>query len=884
MADQRPDPDKLLAHLKSQEAQATRGKLKIFFGASAGVGKTNAMLEAARKAAAEGIDVVVGYVEPHGRKETEALLIGLEVLPSRLIDYRGAKLREFDLDAALARKPALILVDELAHTNAPGLRHAKRWQDVEELLSLGIEVYTTVNVQHLESLNDIIAQITGVRVRETVPDAIFETAAEVELVDLPPDDLLLRLKEGKVYVPKQAAAAIENFFRKGNLIALRDLALRRTAERVHAQMQTYRHEHDIVTTWPTAERILVCVGPSPSSARLVRAARRLAHGLRAEWIAVHVETPAHARLPQTDRDRLHQNLRLAESLGAKTLMLSGLRMSEEIVNCARSRNISKIVVGKPTGSRWREALCGSLVGDIVRHSGDIDVYVIRGEPEDETSTLPLVLRSAQSWPAYLFGLLVVALCSGVGKLLSAYLSPPNLIMIYLLGVVFIAARFGRGPALLASLLSVIAFNFFFVPPILTFNVADPEYFITFGVMFVVALIISTLTLRLRHAAEAARRREQRTAELYDMSRELVTAKSLDQVREIVLRHMQEVFASAIALLLPDENGRLTTPAGASFAAEAKEQSVAQWVYDLRQKAGLGTATLPGANALYLPLFASRGIVGVLGVRPQNAGNMQNPELLQLLETFANQIALAVESARLSEEAQRTQIMIETEKLRNTLLSSVSHDLRTPLASITGAASSLLEPENALPAATRRELTQTIHDEAARLNRLVRNLLDMTRLESGAVKLNKEWQPLEEVIGAALTRLDEQLTGRQVTTHLPPDLPFVAFDGVLLEQVFINLLENAIKYTPAASPIAISARIINENIVVEIADCGPGLPPTEIERVFGKFYRSRVAEGKGGVGLGLTICKSIIEAHGGRIWAENRPEGGAAFRFTLPLKG
>jgi two-component system sensor histidine kinase KdpD len=683
MNDQRPDPDALLTRVQAEETQQTHGKLKIFFGATAGVGKTYAMLETAHARCADGMDVVVGWVDTHSRAETEALLQGLEVLPRRAVTYRSTTLEEFDLDAALARRPALLLVDELAHTNAPGSRHAKRWQDVEELLAAGIDVYTTVNVQHLESLNDVVAQITSVVVRETVPDSMLEQADEVELIDLPPDDLLQRLREGKVYVPEQARRALDHFFSKGNLIALRELALRRTADRVDAQMQVYRRTHEITEAWPTTERILVCVSPSPLSARLVRATRRMAGRLRAEWLAVYVETPAHLRLSEADRERVIHTLRLAEQLGAETVTLNGQHVSEEILTYARTRNVSKIVVGKPLRPRWREVVFGSVVDELARNTDDIDVYVISGEHDDSRPPSPRPPDHTSDWSAYGWALAVVVLCTVLDWLMFPAFEKANLVMVYLLGITVVAVRGERFAAILASVLSVVAFDLFFVSPYLSFAVTDLEYLITFAVMLVVALVISTLAVRLRQQAEAARQRERRTAALYAMSRELASTRATDGLLQAAARHIHEVFESQVSLLLPDATGHLqpwdnttegpigpksghtdypiSTPTQSRqgqrhglggpvlFALDTKEQSVAQWVYRHRQMAGLGTATLPSAAALYLPLLTPRGAVGVLGVRPVQQRRLQAPEQLHLLETFASQIALVLERATLAEE-------------------------------------------------------------------------------------------------------------------------------------------------------------------------------------------------------------------------------------------
>jgi len=884
MEERRPDPDQLLKRVQEAAKKEARGKLRIFFGAAAGVGKTYAMLEAAQQERREGIDVVVGWVQMHGRPETEALLAGLEVLPPRLIEYAGKQVPEFDLDAAIKRRPTLILVDELAHTNVAGSRHAKRYYDVQELLDAGINVYTTVNVQHLESLNDVVTQITGIPVHETVPDSILDQADEVELIDLPPDDLIQRLREGKVYIPEQARHAIENFFRKGNLIALRELALRRTAERVDAQMQVYRQDHAVPSTWPCAETIMVCVNLNPRSGRLVRAAKRMAGGLHAKWIAVYVQTPEHLRRPIAERDRVIQMLRLAEQLGAETVTLSAQRVSEEILNYARSRNVSKIIAGKPLRSRWKELLFGSVVADLVRGSGEIDIYVITGEAGPSRPIVARVLKKPTSnWQAYGEAFLSVGVSTTIAWLMFPYFALTNIVMVYLLSVVLAAIRLGRGPSVLASFLSVAAFDFFFVPPYLSFAVSDTQYVITFVVMLVVALVTSNLTVRVREQADAARQRERRTGTLYAMSRELTMHRLVENLVRVAARHIREVFKCQVAVLLPDKSGRLMAPRGeqVSFVFDPKNKGVAQWVFDHGQLAGMGTETLPGADALYVPLVASKGVMGVLAVKPDAPRELLAPEQLHLLETFASQTAAAIERASLAEEAQRTQLLVETERMRNAVLSGVSHELRTPLATITGVMSSLLEKEQQLPD-ERWELIQTVYDEAVRMDRLINNLLYMTRLEGGALQVHKERLPLEEVVGAALVRLEERFDGHAVKTDLPSDLPLVPMDGVLIEQVLLNLLDNALKYAPENSAIEVSARATDGSVTIEVSDHGLGIPSGDEERIFDKFYRAAPA-GTSGVGLGLTVSRGIIAAHGGRIWAENRSGGGAVFRFILPLE-
>ena len=880
----RPDPEALLARIREEERQSSRGRLKIFFGASPGVGKTYAMLEAARAQAREGVDVVVGVVETHGRPETAALLEGMPELPRRSLEYRGIALQEFDLDAALARRPGLLLVDELAHTNAPGSRHAKRWQDVEELIAAGINVYSTLNVQHIESLNDVVAQITRVTVRETLPDSVFDQADEIELADLSADDLLARLRQGKVYVPEQAAAAIERFFRKGNLIALRELTLRRAAERVDAQMRGYMAEAGIHATWPAGERLLVCIGPNPDGARLVRAGKRMSTGLKCEWRVVHVERPGEAASPG-DRDFLLANLQLAESLGAVTATLSGQNAAEAILAYARDHNVTKIVVGKPTHPRWRDKLYGSSLDQLVRGSGDVDVYAISG---DATARPRRRAAGGRPSPAseYLRAAFIVAVCAALGALVFRFLSVTDVAMVYLLGVVLVASRYGRGPALSSALLSIALFDFFFVPPFYPLAVSDARYLLTFVVMLVIALVLSALTLRIRAQAETARAREGDTATLYAMSRDLAATRGRGELVAVAERHLASTFGAQVQVLLPNEAGRVEIPVGASpaFPLDEKERSVAQWVFDHRQAAGVGTDTLPAAQAHYVPLEGSSGVVGVMGVRPADPRRFQDPALQHLLETFAAQAAGALERALLAEQAQREQVDAEAERLRTALLSSLSHDMRTPLGAITGAASSLLEDAGALTEAARRDLIQAILEESTRMNRLIGNLLDMIRVESGALQVQKEWQPLEEVVGVALIRLESRLSEHPVTVRLPPDLPLVLMDGLLIEQVFVNLLENAVKYTPAGTPVEITAAATEGAILVDVADRGPGFPPGEETRVFDKFYRLAGATSVEGVGLGLTICRGIVTAHGGRIWAENRPGGGAVFHFTLPLVG
>ncbi len=883
----RPNPDELLAYVQAEEQQQARGKLKIFLGYVAGVGKTYAMLEAAHQRKAEDVDVVAGYVETHGRVETEALLEGLEIIPRKQIEYRGVSLPEMDVDAVLARRPQLALVDELAHTNAPGSRHPKRCQDVEELLAAGIDVYTTLNVQHLESLNDVVAQITGVTVRETVPDRLLDEAHEIELIDLPTNELLQRLREGKVYVPDQAARAIGKFFRPGNLSALREMALRRAAARVDDQMRAYMQTRAIPGPWPAGDRLLVCVSPSPLSERLVRTGRRLADPLNAEWLAVYVETPAHARLTESDRDRVARTLRLAEELGAKVITLPGRAVAETIIDYARRHNVTKIIAGKPVRPRWLDWLHGSLVDQIIRQSGDIDVYVI-SSPAEPVSPIPTTtLQPHRPWNRYLQSIAWVAAATLLGEIIDPFISPANLVMLYLLAVVIAALRLGRGPSITAALVSVVAFNFFFVPPRYTFEVADPQYLITFASLLIVGLAISTLASRVREQVEDARRRATQMATLYALSRDLAAAAGLEAIMQAVITHIGQTFDREVAVFLPEGERLVARAVSPGFGLDEDKQAVATWAFQHGQPAGRGTDTLPAADARYLPLKTAQGVVGVLALKLARSGLHSTPEQRRMMEAFASQTALAIERAQLAETARQAQLLQETEKLQTALFNSISHDLRTPLASITGSLSSVLEDN--LDSATQQDLLKTAHEEARRLNRLVGHLLDMSRLEAGALKVSRQPGDIQDVIGAALQQLNGPLANRPIEINLPADLPLVSLDFVLMVQALVNVLENAAKYSSPTSPIDIQAQVGGDELEIQIADRGSGIPPSDLTRIFTKFYRvlrptqaGERAEPPPGTGLGLSISSGIIEAHGGRIWAENRPGGGTIVTLTLPL--
>jgi two-component system sensor histidine kinase KdpD len=874
----RPDPEELLRRVQRDEADARRGRLKVFFGASPGVGKTYAMLAAARTARDAGEDVVIGWVETHRRAETAALAEGFERLPPREVEHRGVRLQEFDIDAALARKPGLLLLDELAHTNAPGGRHPKRWQDARELVAAGITVWTTLNVQHLESVNDLVERITGVVVRETLPDQLLDEADELEIVDLPPDELLRRLDEGKVYLPDQAARAVRQFFRKGNLTALRELALRRTAEHVDAAVRHYRRDHAIEATWPVTERLLVCIRPNPDSGRLVRAARRIATRLRAPWIAAWVESPGQPPLSPAERAHLAAAFELAEQLGAETATVSGASVAEAVLRLARERNVSQIVVGKPGRAGWRTLVGGSLVDAIVKQSGDLDVFIVSGDEGKSERPAWLVRRSRA--PDYVKAVLVVLAASLVSWATLRNSDKLNLAMVYLLGVVFVATRYGRGPSLLAVLLSVAVFDFAFIPPVMTFAVSDTQYLVSFGVMLVVGLLVSTLAARVRDAAEFARQREGRTQALYALVRDLAGPHGAREIGALGARHAAELLHTEAAVLLPVDGGGLA-PAGGdapAFARDARELAVAQWAFDHRQAAGADTDTLPGGAVLYEPLVAGEEALGVLGIALAPELRPLPPDQRELLRALSRQIAGPLERARLAARADSSRLAAESERLRSTLLSSVSHDLRTPLAAITGAASGLLVEPPPSPE-QHRELASTVLDEAQRLNRLVGNLLDMTRLEAGTLEPKRDWHSLEEVIGSALARIEDYAASCGFEAEIAPDLPLVPIDAVLVEQALVNLLENAVRHGGAEGVVRVAARREGADALVEVRDQGPGLHAGDEERVFDKFYRA--ASGPG-AGLGLAIARAIVTAHGGRIWAENLKPRGAAFRFTLPL--
>lgn len=875
----RPDPDRLLQHA----AAPHRGKLKIFFGACAGVGKTWAMLAEAQRLRAQGLDILIGVAETHGRRETAAMLEGLSTLPQRRLSHRGRYVKEFDLDGALARRPALILVDELAHSNAPGSRHPKRWQDVEELLEAGIDVFTTVNVQHLESLNDVVSGITGVQVRETVPDPFFDAADDVVLVDLPPDDLRQRLNEGKVYIGGQAERAIENFFRKGNLIALRELALRRTADRVDEQMRAWRDRQGQEKVWHTRDAILLCIGHNTGSEKLVRAAARLAARLGSVWHAVYVETPSLHRLSEAKRRAILAALRLAQELGAETATLSDPSEEKAVLHYAREHNLGKIVIGRQQKRRWWDR--SGFADRLARHAPDLDLVAIA--LDEKAASLPARASDSRTamdkWRLQLQGCVVaIALCAVITVVAMQWLmafEAANLVMLYLLGVVIIALVYGRWPSVLATVINVVSFDLFFVAPRGTLAVSDVQYLLTFGVMLTVGLLIGNLTAGVRYQARVARYREQRTRHLYEMSKALAVGRSREDIAATSERFIASTFQARSQLLLPDEMDRLS-PLTQPTAAITWDDAIARWSFDKGQPAGAGTDTLPGVPYQILPLKSAARTWGLLVVEPANLRQLMIPEQQRLLETFTLLVASALERLALTASEEQARLNSERESLRNSLLAALSHDLRTPLTVLFGQAEILtldLASEGSKHAPQANEIRQHVLNTT----RLVNNLLDMARIQSGGFNLHKEWLTLEEVVGSALRMLEPGLGGRHIQLDLPDPLLLVHVDGPLFERVLINLLENAVKYTGPQAQIGIAAHVDPHHLLLEVWDNGPGIPPGQEQAIFDKFARGNKESAIPGVGLGLAICQAIVEVHGGTISAGTRPQGGACFRVTLP---
>jgi two-component system sensor histidine kinase KdpD len=871
-----------------EEAIPRRGRLKVFFGAAPGVGKTYAMLDAARRAKDAGVDVVIGDIESHGRTDIESLLQGFEPLAA---DAAPSIVRgELDLDAVRTRNPALLLVDELARSNglkdgrAP--RHAKRWQDIEEVLAGGIDVWTTLNVQHLESLNDVIAGITGVRYAETIPDRVFDEADEVELIDLPPTELLERLRSGAAYLSGQTPGGVEQLLREPNLVALRELALRRTADRVDAAARAYRGDGQTSKPWLARDRFLVAVAPDEQAEHLVRVGKRFADAMDAEWMVVSVETPAMRKLGEKARNRLVDVLRLAESLGAEAFTLDGPSAAAALCEYARLRNVTRIVVGEAKRSRWWHAFRQSTAVRLIMARRGFDVSSIARREAPRTG--PVAAEGFAegreiAWSRYAAGLPISIACTVLAAIMLPYFSLTDIVMVYLLGATIAGLRLGRGPAAMVAVVNTLAFDFLFVPPLYSLAVSNFKYLVTFGVMIAVALIIASLVANVQAQTRVAGARERRTSLLYGMSRELVATRGVDALARIAIKHVAETFASRAVVLLPDGQGQLAHPRGppAQGSLAGADLSIAQWVLDHDTPAGFGTDALPGAPAQYLPLRGSGKVLGVLAVEPSHRRRLLLPEQRHLLETFAGQIALGLERAALAEEAERARVAADTESLRNTLLASISHDLRTPLAVIAGASSALNDPSTAFEEQSRRLLASSIEKKATEMTRIISNVLDLMRLEGGNVVLNRDWQTVDDLVGSALDRLKLQLAHHPVEVDLPPELPPVYVDGALMLQVFTNLLENGTKHTPPGTRLTVTAAAAGAFVRVVVEDTGQGLPG-EPELLFEKFQRGRDEGNTAGAGLGLAICRAIVNLHGGRIQAARRAGGGARFTFTLPV--
>jgi len=886
--DTRPSPEALL----KQAGQEGRGRLKVFLGAAPGVGKTYEMLAQARRRKLEGMDVVIGVVETHGRVETDLLTKGLEKIPKKRALYKGRVLAEMDLDAILQRKPKLVLVDELAHTNAPESRHPKRYQDVEEILGAGIDVYTTLNVQHVESLNDVVARITRVHVRETVPDSILDRADDVELVDLTPEDLLQRLKDGKVYLPQTAERAAQNYFSPGNLAALRELALRRTAQRVDEQVVDYMRAHAIAGPWEAGERVLVCVDERPGAVALVRYARRLADRLHAAWVALYVETGSSSRMNESERDRIAEALRVAARLGGQAVTVPATSVAAGVVDYARANNFTHIVVPAAPRSRWFELLRGSPTHEIIRRAADISIHVV---PEQLTRAMKGTAASSPSLAAdagrrldpraYMASLAMVLVALGVGLVLQRFLAVSNITLVFLTAVLASAVTYGLWPSLLACFVSVLAYNFFFLPPLYTFTIADPENVVALFFFAVVAVIASNLTARVRTQAVVARERANTTEDLYLFSSKLAGVATLDDLLWATVYQIAHMLKLRVVLLLP-EGESVAVRAGypPEDVLHDSDLAAAKWAWEKGMAAGRGADTLPGAKRLFLPMRTGRGVIGIIGLDSDRAGPLLSPDQRRLLDSLADQAALAIERVNLVQDIDRARIAAETERLRAALLTSISHDLRTPLASILGSASSLKGYRKTLDEAAQDELIGTIQEEAERLNHFIANLLDMTRLESGVVGMHADFIDLSDVVGSALRRAGKVLVHHEIEVDLAAGLPMLKLDPVLFEQVLFNLLDNASKYAPPSTKVRIQARQENGFVRLDVLDEGAGIPASDLERIFDKFYRVHAVDRqRAGTGLGLAICRGFVEAMGGTIIAGSRTDRrGAVFTIALPI--
>lgn len=878
LGDRRLSPDALL----ELAANEKRGRLKIFIGASPGVGKTYAMLSGAQRLVGEGKDVVIGVVETHGRSETAALLIGLEILPRKSISYRGHALMEFDIDAALARKPQLIIVDELAHSNAPNSRHPKRYQDVDELLDAGINVWTALNIQHIESLSDVVATITGVRVRELVPDTVVENATDVVLVDITPDELIQRLKEGKVYLPDNARRAADNFLQVGNLTALRELALRRTAQRVDDQMVDYLRQNAIEGPWPTTDRILVCVGGDEQSERVVRQAASIANGLNATWVAVHASTPAETALDVAKLKNVDRNLELASRLGAEVSRLTAKDLPSEVLRFAAQENITQIIMGRSTPGFLKRFLGRSLSDEIMLRARGVSVHVIT-----EDKVAPKLVRNWKPRVA-LNGIvaapIAVAAAVFAGQAASHVLKLPNLSMIFLAAVLFCAVTFGTLSAVLAAGLSFFAYNFFFIEPMHSFTIASPHELLALFFFLLVAVLTGGLAGRVREQSVAALSRVKQVETLFDLSRKLSASVNIDDLLWIVATQAAAtVKGQSIILLKKNDDLAIMSGMPPEDHLGPSDWTAARWALNHAEISGWNSETLPNARFQYHPLKTPHGIVGVVGIKPNEP--QLSAETHRMIESLLDQVSIALERTTLADEAADARASAESEKLRSALLSSISHDLRTPLSSIVGSVTTLRSLHSKMTKAVRDDLLVNIEEEASRLSRFVSNLLDMTKIEGGAVKLSNDQLDVSDVVAAAIRRARQTWPERQIVTTFGSEIPTTRGDAALLEQLVFNLLDNANKYSPKDAPTTVLIERETNYVVLKIQDRGMGIPAEDLERVFEKFYRVKGGDGRSpGTGLGLAICRSIANAMGGSIRAESPILAGMGTSIVVRFPG
>ncbi len=878
--DFRPDPDDLLSMLK-RESDSSKGRLRIFMGMSAGVGKTYAMLRAGHQALAEKVDIVVGLVETHGRKETLELLEGLPLLPRKRISYRGADLEEMDLDAILKRNPELVLVDELAHTNVPGARHPKRFHDVLELLDRGIDVYTTVNVQHLESRKEAVEAITGIQIHETVPDSVLDRAELVELVDIAPTELLKRLREGKVYIGEKAQSALNHFFKEDTLTALREIALRLTAERVDHDLQKFIQVKTSGGAWHTKEKLMVAISHSPYSVPAIRATRRLAYNLEAPWLAVYVNTGVHLR--QEDQNQLTKNMNLVRDLGSEVITVTATDVAGSLKRIAKQKQVTQMVIGRPTRRFVKDSLeGGTLLDQLVRSTWDIDIHVVRHRRLNTSQKL-FYLKFSESPFSYWNALWCLFGVSFVSGLIEPMIGYQAVGYVFLLGVLAVGALAGVGPTFLYALSSLIIWNYFFIPPRFTFHISRVEDFMMCFTYLVVALITGFLTHRVRSHERLIRNREERTQTLNEILQDISVSQNKDEFLGRVTERLSQFLGGDCGIILRGADGKLQTSKSRPYSSylSEKEQAVATWAFEAQKKAGWSTDTLSESGFLFIPMISPNEILGVLTYKPQQKTKGLDIEQENLLYAVGKQLAIALQRHFYEKRARLSQKLEESEKLHQTLLNSISHEMRTPLTTIMAASTSLVNDELATNTTFVKASAHQLVEASDRLNRVIENLLDMTRLNSGLLTLNLESHELSEIIAVISAKLGKHLNNHQLVVDVSEDLPQTKIDFRLMEHALSNIILNAIHYTPQGSKIRLSARKYGKNILLFIDDEGQGIPEEYLTRVFEKFYRVPGTPA-GGAGLGLSIVKGIVEAHKGKIWAENLPGLGVRFSIELPI--